>query len=164
MSGLAVDEVAAGTEVASPHRYGTGPRQMSRTGRGCSVLYCTAMVVFFLTPSLTSLHGAMQERECILRQCRGIRSCWKWPFPGQNCRGSSPHFCQCKIRVTSNSLCCRVQKDLFPFSSYITFHFANPKSLLSKFLLFSTVSPRRAGMSSKRLAGRIRTVCLIPEE
>lgn len=57
-----------------------------------------------------------------------------------------------------------MQKDLFPFSSYIPFHFANPKSLLSKFLLFSTVSPRRAGMPSKRLAGRIRPVCLIPEE
>lgn len=59
MSGLAMDEVVAGTEAASPHRYGTGPKQMSCAGRGCSVLYCAAMVVFFLTPSLISLDGAM---------------------------------------------------------------------------------------------------------
>lgn len=47
MSGLALDEVAPGTEAASPHRYGTGPKRTSRAAKELlrAVLRCAGYLV-----------------------------------------------------------------------------------------------------------------------
>lgn len=66
MSGLALDEVSPGTERASPHWYGTGPKQMSLG----EVAQCSAGSAACLVSGVVT-HGAAWCHEA-LRVCSEV--------------------------------------------------------------------------------------------